>query len=175
MRAQILWRKVHYWLSIIIALPLLIVICTGLLLQVKKDFHWIQPIEYRGSGSSPRISFEQILATCAAVPEVAVEDWSDIDRLDLRPEKSLLKVTTHDGWEIQIDPADGRVMQVARRRSDMIESLHDGSWFGGIAKRWVFLPAGVLLAVAWATGIYLFLLPQLRRRRNPGNRLPTPK
>ncbi len=165
MRAQVLWRKVHYWLSIIVAAPLVVMIGSGLLLQVKKDFHWIQPDEQRGSAGAPRVSFAQILESCAAVPEVAIDDWSDIHRVDLRPGKSLLKVTTRDGWEIQIDPNDGSVLQVAVRRSDLIESLHDGSWFGEAVKRGVFLPAGALLAMLWATGIYLFLLPQMRRRR----------
>jgi hypothetical protein len=31
-------RKVHYWGAIIIALPVLIIISTGLLLQMKKQF-----------------------------------------------------------------------------------------------------------------------------------------
>jgi hypothetical protein len=35
MRAPILWRKVHYWLAIAAALPVLIFLGTGLLLQVK--------------------------------------------------------------------------------------------------------------------------------------------
>ncbi len=172
MRAQILWRKVHYWLSIGVAAPLLVVITTGLLLQVKKDFAWIQPAELRGSGGPPGVTFDGILAACAAIPEVSISDWSDIDRIDFRPGKSLVKVTTHDGWEIQLDPADGRVLGVAVRRSDLIESFHDGSWFGGLAKRWVFLPSGIALLVLLATGLYLFLLPQLRKRRPPARARP---
>lgn len=166
MRAQVLFRKVHYWLSIVVALPILLVVISGLLLQVKKDFHWIQPHENEGSGGKPNVTFEQILAVCRSVPQAAVQSWDDIERVELRPGRNLLKVTTAGGWEVQIDPADGRVMQTAVRRSDLIESLHDGSWFGSIVKRGVFLPAGIILAVLWATGIYLFLLPQMRRKRN---------
>src|SRR5262245_58750581 len=114
MRAPLLWRKVHYWLSIVVALPILVVVCTGVLLQVKKDVSWIQPEELRGNGP-PAISFEQILATCAELPEIDVQGWEDVDRLDLRPEKSLLKVTTREGWEVQMDPSDGRVLRVAVR------------------------------------------------------------
>ena len=32
-----LLRKLHYWGSIIIALPIAVIICTGLLLQLKKQ------------------------------------------------------------------------------------------------------------------------------------------
>lgn len=167
MRAQVFGRKVHYWLSIVVAGPLLVVLASGLLLQVKKDFHWIQPHEQTGGDEWPRISFDDVLAICARVPDVSVADWDDVDRLDYRPSKNLLKITTQCGKEVQIDPSNGDVLQVAVRRSDVIESLHDGSWFGDATKRLVFLPAGIILAVMWVTGMYLFLLPQLRRRRKP--------
>jgi uncharacterized iron-regulated membrane protein len=156
---------VHYWLSIVVAAPVLLIIVSGLLLHVKKDFHWIQPTERRGTGGTPRLSLEEILSTCLAVTEVNVHGWEDIDRVDVRPGKSLIKVTTKDNWEIQLDPADGRVLQVATRRSDMLEALHDGSWFGGIVNRWVFLPSGVMLLTLWATGLYLFVLPLWRKRK----------
>lgn len=162
MRVQFLWREVHYWLSVIAAPPLLVIIGTGLVLHVKKDFHWIQPEEQRGAGGVPSVSFDQILDACRALPEVSVDGWDDVQRVDLRPDSALLKVTTRQGWEVQLDSADGRVLQVARRRSDLFESLHDGSWFGDAAKRWVFLPAGAVLLILWLTGIYLFLLPFLR-------------
>lgn len=165
MRAQILWRNVHSWVSIGVALPLLIVICTGLLLQVKKSLPWIQPREHRGSGGPPRMPFDQILLVCAAIPAVDIQSWEDVHRLDYRPDKGLLKVSTEQGWEVQIDPVDGRVLQVARRRSDLIEALHDGSWFGSAVKSWIFLPAGLALALLWATGLYLFLLPRWKRWR----------
>jgi uncharacterized iron-regulated membrane protein len=167
MRARVLWRKVHYWLSVVVALPLLLVISTGLLLHVKKDFHWIQPEELRGTDGAPGVSFDEILARCAEIPELAVERWEDVQQVDYRPGKSLVKVTAKNGWEAQLDPADGRVLQVAFRRSDVIEALHDGAWFGDVAKRWVFLPSGVVLLVLLATGIYLFLLPFLARRKRP--------
>lgn len=163
MRGQVLWRKVHYWVSAGIALPIMLVIVSWLLSQVKKNFEWIQPSEQRGGGGPPRLCMEQLLAVCMAIPEVLVSGWGDISRVDLRPDKSLLKVSTHNGMEVQVDAADGRVLQVAPRRSDVIEALHDGSWFGKVIKRWVFIPAGVLLAVVWGTGVFLFVLPQMRK------------
>ena len=165
MQAHVVWRKVHGWLSMIVAIPLLVIIATGLLLQVKKDFPWIQPTEERGGGGAPHVSFADVLATCAAQEELNVRGWEDIRRVDLRPDKALLKVTTQCGREVQIDPADGRVLRVAYRRSDVIEALHDGSWFGSVAKRFVFLPTAIALLVLWSTGIYLFFLPHLRTRK----------
>lgn len=163
MRAEVFWRKVHCWVSIVAALPLLVVAVTGILLQMKKDFAWVQPTEQAGSGAEPAVSFEQIFAACAAQPEAGVHSWTDIRRLDFRPNKGLIKVTVGDDREIQIDAATGRVLQVARRRSDLIEALHDGGWFGKAVKRWVFLPAGVGLAILCGTGVYLFALPRWKR------------
>ncbi len=163
MRGQVLWRKVHYWASAIAALPTMLVILTGLALQMKKDITWIQPPEQRSSGGSPRLCMEHLLAVCIAIPEVSVAGWGDIARVDVRPDRGLVKVSTENGMEVQVDAADGRVLQVAPRRSDVFEALHDGSWFGSIVKRWVFLPSGVLLALLWGTGVYLFVLPQLRK------------
>jgi hypothetical protein len=54
---------------------------------------------------------------------------------------------------------------VAYRRSDVIEQIHDGSFFSDAVKLYVFLPTGVFLILMWGTGLYLFLLPRLRRKR----------
>ena len=91
--------------------------------------------------------------------------WDDIDRLDVRPGKGMLKVRCNSGIEVQIDTETGDVLQVARRRSDLIESIHDGSWFHDAAKLWLFLPAAAVLFALWISGVYLWLLPHLVRRR----------
>ncbi len=54
---------------------------------------------------------------------------------------------------------------MAFRRSDLIESIHDGTYFNDHFKRWVFLPAGVVLAMLVITGLYLFLLPYIAQRK----------
>jgi uncharacterized iron-regulated membrane protein len=165
MRLNILNRRVHYWLSIVIALPFLVVLATGLLLQLKKQLTWVQPAEQRGSGKIPAVSFDQILEACRSVPEAGIESWDDIDRLDVRPGKGMLKVQGKNCWEIQLDAQTAKVLQVAYRRSDLIEAIHDGSWFHDYAKLGVFLPVAVLLLLMWVTGIYLFWLPIVVKRR----------
>jgi uncharacterized iron-regulated membrane protein len=171
MKLQVLGRRVHYWLAIAVALPALVIFGSGLMLQLKKQVHWIQPREHRGTGEAPAISFADIVDLCRTVPEAGVRDWSDIDRVDVRPGKGLLKVTTHSRWEIQIDAGQGRLLQSAYRRSDLIESIHDGSFFHPGAKLGVFLPAGIVLMTMLISGLYLFFLPlwvKWRRKRAPG-------
>ena len=158
-------RKVHYWASIVVAIPILVIILSGLLLQTKKQFTWVQPPEMRGTGTGPTITLEQVLDICRTVPEAEISGWDDINRLDVRPSRGMLKVWAKNNWEIQIDTQTGKVLQTAYRRSDLIESIHDGSFFHDVVKMWIFLPSGIVLLLLWLTGIYLFILPFLARRR----------
>ncbi len=85
MRFNILNRKVHYWISFGAAVPLLVMISSGLLLQSKKHWTWVQPAEHRGAGTVPAIDLEGILASVKQVGEVDVKGWNDVNRLDVRP------------------------------------------------------------------------------------------
>jgi len=166
MKASTLIRKLHYWVSIGIALPALLLIGSGLLLQTKKHWSWVQPPEQRGSGAAPRITLDALLDVLVAAPELGVTGWEDINRVDLRPGRGVAKVWLHSGWEVQVDLGDGRILQNAYRRSDTIESIHDGSYFAGEwTKLGLFLPTGVLLLFLWVSGVILFFLPLLARRR----------
>ena len=122
-------RLVHHWMSIVIAVPLSIVIGSGILLLLKKDFDWIQPSTQKGSGTELSLSFDSVLAIAQRVPEAEIEGWKDVDRVDVRPGQGMLKVRANNRWEIQIDTQSGEVLQVAYRRSDLIESIHDGIFF----------------------------------------------
>lgn len=158
-------RKLHRWGSLAVAIPLTLVICTGLLLQVKKQSAWVQPAEIRGTGTVPAITLDRILDAARSAPEAQIETWDDINRLDVRPSKGLVKVRAQNDWEVQIDLGTGDVLQIAYRRSDLIESLHDGSFFGDWVKLWVFLPAGLILLGLLVTGMYLWWLPIGAKRK----------
>lgn len=160
-------RQIHRWGAAVAALPFLLVLVTGILLQFKKEAAWIQPPTLRGAGGPPSIGFEAILAAAAGVPAAAVRGWEDVERLDVRPDYGIVKVQAVNGVEVQVDTATGAVLQAMPRRSDLIEGLHDGSWFHERAKLWVFFPMALVLAALVGTGIYLWLLP-IRRRRRPG-------
>lgn len=169
MKLSRLNRLIHRWGSIAIAAPALIVILSGVVLQLKKQSSWVQPPTVRGSGEQLLLSFDQILKATQAVDVAGVDGWDDVDRLDVRPGKGMVKVRCRNRWEVQLDAASGDVLQVAYRRSDLIESLHDGSFFSDAAKLWVFLPCAVVFVVLWFTGIYLFAQPYLAKRRKRKN------
>jgi uncharacterized iron-regulated membrane protein len=147
-----------------IALPFIVVLVSGVLLQLKKQVDWIQPPTQRGSQNAPSISFTKVLETAMTVPQAEIHGWEDIDRLDVRPERGVLKVRAKNRWEIQIDAHSGEVLQVAYRRSDLLETIHDGSFFLADAKLWIFLPVALVLIGLWGTGLYLFAVPHLVKR-----------
>lgn len=158
-------RLIHHWATLVVALPVMIMIGTGCLLLLKKDIDWIQPPSARGTTKAPVVSFEQVLDAAQSVPEAGIGSWSDIDRLDVRPSKGIIKIRAENRWEIQIDAATANVLHVAYRRSDLIESIHDGSFFHDRMKLWVFLPAAIVLGFMWMTGLYLFALPHVAKAR----------
>lgn len=164
MNANRLFREIHHWGAILIALPLLVMIGAGILLMLKKDVAWIQPPTVRGSSTGlPSARLDELFAVARAVPEAGFAAWSDLDRVDIKPDRGIVKFIGHNRWEVQVDLATLEPLQVAYRRSDLIESIHDGSWFADFAKHWLFLPAGIGLFILWLTGIWLFFLPHIRR------------
>ena len=170
MRLPALSRKLHRWGAIVAFAPIAVIVVTGFLLLLKKEVSWIQPPTMRGSGGAPTVQFERILEAARAAPGAGIEGWKDVDRLDVRPEDGLVKVGGKNGMEVQIDSITGEVLHVGRRRSDLIESIHDGSWFWEGARLWVFLPCTIVLFGLWCSGVYLWLLPHwVRRKRQAKN------
>ena len=165
MKLSKLNRLFHRWGAILALLPMMIIIVSGVVLQLKKEVAYIQPPTQRGTGSQLSVSFDHILEAAKTVPQAKIASWDDIDRLDVRPGKGVVKVRGKNRWEIQIDTQTGEVLQAAFRRSDLIESIHDGTYFHDSFKLWVFLPAGLILAILAITGLHLFSLPHLARRK----------
>jgi len=165
MKLPKLSRKLHRLGAGLTALPVIVILVTGVILQLKKDVAWVQPSTQSGTGDHPTLSLERVLEIASSVPESDIRSWADIDRLDLRPGRGMVKVRAVNNWEIQVDTTTGEVLQVAYRRSDLIESIHDGSFFADAVKLWLFLPAGLIMVGLWLTGVYLWLLPYIIRRR----------
>ena len=158
-------RLAHRWATVVVAVPLLIMVVTGVMLQWKKEATWVQPATQRGVGTVPTVGFDNVLASVVAVEEAGIASWDDVDRLDVRPGKGVIKVRSKTRWEVQVDAETGEVLQAAYRRSDLIESLHDGSFFHDTVKMWVFFPAALALLLMLVTGIWLFALPYVSKKK----------
>ena len=166
MSFNVLNRKIHYWISFGAALPMIVMIGSGLLLQSKKNWAWVQPVEQRGTGTSPLIDLDDVLAALKTVPAMEVKSWDDVNRLDVRPGRGVVKAWLMNGYEVQVDLGTGKVLQTAYRRSDLIETIHDGSFFGGDwMKLGVFLPSGIVVLLLWIGGMWMWWVPFAARRR----------
>jgi hypothetical protein len=134
---------------------------------VKKHWTWVQPVEHRGTGGVPAIDLEGILTSVKSVAEMNVRGWDDVNRLDVRPGRGMAKVWLQNGHEVQVDLGTGRVLQTAYRRSDLIESIHDGSFAAGEWTRLgLFLPAGLVLLLLWISGLWMWWVPFAAKRRH---------
>ena len=140
-----------------------------LLLQLKKQLPFVQPVERAGVTHEPVATPAQYLEAINRGKFDGEVTWKDVQRVDIRPSKGIAKVILKSDVEYQVDLGTGDVLQRELRMSDFIESLHDGSFFAGdISKLGVFLPAAIGLLVLWVSGIYMFWLPlvvKLRKSR----------
>ena len=160
-------RRIHKFLSIIIAAFLLLSVLTGILLSWKKDVDLIQPPSQAG------VSREMIdwmsagqLASIAtdALDSLSIEG-GEIDRLDFRPGKGMVKVLFIQGyWEVQLDCTNGKVLSVERRYSDLLEKIHDGSIISDGFKLGVMNIFGFSLIVLLASGLFMWFNPRLIRK-----------
>ena len=139
-------------------------VSSGIMLQLKKQSNWIQPNVEVTSSSKP-IMLQSYLDAVSTVKEANISSWDDIERIDISPDKGIAKIKSKNNWEIQIDIETTEIYAKNYRRSDIIESIHDGSFFSEVVKYGWFLPSGILLLILSLTGIYMFFIPILRRRK----------
>ncbi len=150
------FRTLHKWSAIIISIPIIVVILTGIVLQVRKPSNFIQPnLHFGVSVNQPTASLEEILESVKAVPEMKVESWKDVRILDLRPKQGTVKVRNREELETQIDARTAEVLNVGQRWNDIITLMHEGTTWG--LRLWVFLPVALIALVLSLTGFYLIV------------------
>jgi len=160
-------RTSHKWLGIIFAVVFLNISVTGLLLLVKKNFNWIQPETKQGApGSTDQfITNQQLFQTVFSQAHEDFQAIEDIDRVDFRPGKRVFKVRSKKNHaEMQIDAVTGDILSIAKRNSDLIESLHDGSFFGGFVHLFIMPVMAVATGFLTVTGLYVWMAPIVKRR-----------
>ena len=140
----------HYWLGWIVIIPWAFVISSGLLLQVRYEVPWVMPVQQQGQGTVPSLEFAQVLETARQYPEYGVEDWKDVWRIYVYPDRGITTIRAKNKQEFQIDSSTGEVLQIALRRTDWLEDVHEGKWMG--LNIWLFLPVHILSLVLWLTG-----------------------
>lgn len=158
------YRKYHRWIGVVLAFFLLISALTGILLAWKKDVSVIQPPTQKGAAQTLAAwksleELEQIALNAfeEANPDLRVK----VDRMDVRPSKGIVKVLLdHGWWEVQVDGSTGAVLSVARRHSDWIEAIHDGSIVGDFFKLISMNTLGIGLVIMIFSGVWLWYGPR---------------
>lgn len=126
-------RKIHRTIAIFLFAFFLVVSVTGLLLGWKKNSGGlILPPTSKGVSSDLKtwlpIDSLRAIAVKALHDSVSPGLSDELERIDARPQKGMVKfVFADDYWEIQLDGTTGKVLLVDRRRSDIIENIHDGT------------------------------------------------
>jgi uncharacterized iron-regulated membrane protein len=126
-------RKIHRTIAIFLFAFFLVVSITGLLLGWKKNSGGlILPPSEKGVSSDLKtwlpIDSLRNIAVKALHDSVSANLSDELERIDARPQKGMLKfVFADDYWEVQLDGTTGKVLLIDRRRSDIIENIHDGT------------------------------------------------
>jgi uncharacterized iron-regulated membrane protein len=165
---RLLW-EIHKWIGIVLGLVLMMSAVTGVLLLVKKDYHWIQPGTQRGTeGPSEKLApIHDVYQAIFALDLPEFQSEADIDRIDFRPDKRVHKVRSiHDNLEVQVDAISCAILgDVNVRRSDWLETIHDGQFFGEFVHDYIMVIVAIATVVLAFTGYLIWLWPKILKRR----------
>ena len=158
-------RTVHFWTSLAVLLTGGLVAGSGILLLLKKDAQWLQPAVVAASQTGASDVRVDALFDAASAAAARPLRWDEIDRIDVRPADGIAKVVTDDALEYH-------VLSTGHRGADIVEQIHDGSFFASWVKYVVMIPSGAALLILWLTGMYLFFMTLLKKnskKRDPGD------
>lgn len=162
------FRVWHRFLGTGLATLLIISALTGILLSLKKDVDIIQPPTTKGASKKltewkPMYKLDSLARLALYTAHPAQKD-NPVDRIDVRPSKGVVKVLFDQGyWEVQLDGATGEVKSIAKRHSDWIEALHDGSIISDLFKLISMNVLGWGLMILIASGLWLWYGPKRLR------------
>lgn len=127
------YRKLHRLTGFYLFTFLLIVAITGILLGWKKNsFGLIASDNHIGSTITTNnwlpLNQLQEIANQYLIENTHREISTELDRIDVRPEKGQLKFIYKNHYHaVQIDGANGNLLHIEYRTADLLENIHDGS------------------------------------------------
>ncbi len=175
-----LFRKTHRMIGAFLFVFFFFVSVTGLLLGWKKNSGGvILSKSYNGTSTDLKdwlpIDSLHSVASNILHDSVSADLSLELDRIDIRKNKGMVKFVFIDHfWGIQLDGATGELLHIERRRSNIIENIHDGSildyYFGtskGQIKLFYTSTMGLALLTLTITGFWLWYGPKrMRKRKN---------
>ncbi len=171
------FRKVHRMTGAFLFFFFIFISITGLLLGWKKNSSGILLAE-TAQGTTTELSewlpIETLSKKALAIykDSIPTNISPQIDRIDIRPDKGVLKFKFKDSYYgIQLDGATGNVLKIEKRRSDFIEQIHDGSILDkylGTTNNQIKLTyttiMGLALLLFTITGFWLWYGPKQMRK-----------
>lgn len=164
------FRVYHRILGIGLCILLFISAITGFFLGWKKNVDLLQPPTQKGA--TTELMDWLPLDTLAVIAQAEFQSTfpemgaNPIDRMDVRPQKGIVKVIFEKGWwEIQLDGSTGAVLSFAKRHSDWIEQIHDGSIISDAFKLGSMNLLGLGLLILIITGTWLYYGPKVIRKK----------
>jgi hypothetical protein len=164
--------KYHFWIALIVMVPWLLVVGSGIVLQLRHEIPGVYPELERGISSTPVLDYQTALDVAKTIPELEVKGWSDIWRIYTYPQRGVMQIRTKLGVSAQIDAATGEILNVGARSADFWEDMHEGifgrhqlqsgSPFGKKTVHFalaVFLPVHIIALFLWITGVTYFVGP----------------
>jgi uncharacterized iron-regulated membrane protein len=155
----------HLWLGVIFSVALLSISITGILLNHKQQIGLMPDVTNTSNSlftNAQPLAELAIRARAAAGPVIGN---TEIDRMDVRPDKGLVKIRFSDpaSTEVTLDIFSGKSLHVGARGDVFLERLHSGETFGSNG---ILLSdaAAVVLTILLITGYWLWLVPRWRNR-----------
>ncbi len=161
------FRTWHRFIGTGLGIFMLITASTGILLGWKKNVAILQPAEQKGSSTDLNrwMSIDEIVRTASHALDSVVGRPIEVDKLDVRPGKGIIKVLFKEGyWEVQVDGATGKALSVMQRHSDWIEHVHDGSIISDFFKITYTNLLGCGLLILALSGFWLWYGPKVVKK-----------
>ena len=172
-----LFRKLHRQTAIVLMLAFFVMATTGILLGWKKNAGslLLAPTQTGTSANLDEwLTIGQLTEAATAYMRDSIpgDKSAEVDRIDVRPSKGIVKFTFNDHYTgLQVDGATGRILLVEQRRSDLIEHIHDGTLADRIFPNhsgWFKLVyttiMGLALLLFVITGFWIWAGPKRMRR-----------
>ena len=173
------FRKIHRITGALLFSVFFFIAITGLLLGWKKNSGgYIMVKDIKGTSFEldewKPIGDLQNQAFKILEDSLGVEYSKDLNRIDIRPQKGLVKFVFNDHFHaIHLDGKTGKLLQIEKRRADFIEKIHDGSLIdqlfgipGDIFKLVYTSVAGIALLIFTITGFWLWYGPKRMRSKS---------
>lgn len=170
-----LFRKVHRITGAFLFLFFFIIALSGILLGLKSNSNGvILPNTTQGTTSDLKnwlpIDSLHTKAILILKDSISHSLSLELDRIDIRKNKGIVKfIFENHYWEIQLDGATGKLLNIGKRHSDLIEDIHDATildrFFNTSQIKLIYtLIMGLALLLFTITGFWLWYGPKKMKR-----------